>query len=176
MGLIMRTVVCGALLFASLVFAMLMASDRTPQAAPWCAEMTAGATNCGFYSFRQCQAYVSGVGGFCNENEEDEAYTRLRSYEEADEDRDYARAPEPRRVTKTAQAKTGRVVPRNMGLRPHGRPVTAKHSATQAPHGHPAKVQKIDRRRVAVPKRPVRQARNQRPNTPGAFFRSLFHL
>jgi hypothetical protein len=27
-----------------------------------------GATNCGFYSFEQCQAALSGNGGFCMRN------------------------------------------------------------------------------------------------------------
>ena len=34
----------------------------------WCAQYSGksgGATNCGFSSFEQCQASVSGIGGFC---------------------------------------------------------------------------------------------------------------
>jgi hypothetical protein len=31
----------------------------------WCAKYTTAGTNCGFHSFEQCQATVSGVGGFC---------------------------------------------------------------------------------------------------------------
>jgi hypothetical protein len=36
----------------------------------WCAQYSSpgGATNCGFYSFEQCQATVSGIGGFCMRN------------------------------------------------------------------------------------------------------------
>ncbi len=34
----------------------------------WCAMYGTGGTNCGFYSFEQCQATVSGVGGFCGNN------------------------------------------------------------------------------------------------------------
>jgi hypothetical protein len=36
----------------------------------WCAQYSAqgGGTNCGFYSFEQCQATVSGIGGFCMRN------------------------------------------------------------------------------------------------------------
>jgi|ERR1700730_14352375 tryptophanase len=33
----------------------------------WCAMYGTVETNCGFYSFEQCQASVSGVGGFCGE-------------------------------------------------------------------------------------------------------------
>jgi hypothetical protein len=36
----------------------------------WCAQYGSlgGGTNCGFYSFEQCQATVSGIGGFCMRN------------------------------------------------------------------------------------------------------------
>ena len=34
----------------------------------WCAMYGTGGTNCGLYSFEQCQATVSGVGGFCGQN------------------------------------------------------------------------------------------------------------
>jgi dipeptide/tripeptide permease len=37
---------------------------------PWCAQynLRGGATNCGFVSYAQCQATVSGIGGFCQPN------------------------------------------------------------------------------------------------------------
>ena len=34
----------------------------------WCARYPEGASNCGFYSFAQCQVTVSGRGGFCEQN------------------------------------------------------------------------------------------------------------
>jgi hypothetical protein len=35
----------------------------------WCAQYgSPDATNCGFYSFEQCQAALSGNGGFCYSN------------------------------------------------------------------------------------------------------------
>ena len=36
----------------------------------WCAHYgtQGGATNCGFYSFQQCMATISGNGGFCQTN------------------------------------------------------------------------------------------------------------
>ena len=36
----------------------------------WCAHYGTGleGMNCGFYSFQQCRATVSGVGGFCQAN------------------------------------------------------------------------------------------------------------
>jgi hypothetical protein len=39
---------------------------------PWCAIYNGGplggARNCGFTTFQQCQATVSGIGGFCQQN------------------------------------------------------------------------------------------------------------
>jgi hypothetical protein len=37
---------------------------------PWCAYYSGkgGGTNCGFTSFEQCLANVSGIGGFCEPN------------------------------------------------------------------------------------------------------------
>src|SRR4051812_17462069 len=34
--------------------------------AEWCAAYRNGGNNCGFQTFQQCMAAVSGVGGFCN--------------------------------------------------------------------------------------------------------------
>jgi Protein of unknown function (DUF3551) len=40
------------------------------QAAPWCAQYGSKGSpgSCGFYSFQQCMAALSGNGGFCNRN------------------------------------------------------------------------------------------------------------
>jgi Protein of unknown function (DUF3551) len=37
---------------------------------PWCAMLSMGdqAINCGFVSYAQCMATVSGIGGFCTPN------------------------------------------------------------------------------------------------------------
>ncbi len=38
---------------------------------PWCAQYSGdggGGRNCGFVSFEQCMATVSGIGGFCERN------------------------------------------------------------------------------------------------------------
>jgi hypothetical protein len=56
----------GAIAILSLMLAM------TPARAEgsWCAQYGGGSggTNCGFYSFDQCMAAVSGNGGFCRQN------------------------------------------------------------------------------------------------------------
>jgi hypothetical protein len=61
--------------FAALALtAFLGAVPQTAKADPypWCAQYSrgglGGASNCGFKTFAQCQATVSGVGGFCNHN------------------------------------------------------------------------------------------------------------
>jgi Protein of unknown function (DUF3551) len=41
---------------------------RAEKAAPWCAYYTDESTNCGFETFQQCEADISGVGGFCSPN------------------------------------------------------------------------------------------------------------
>jgi len=41
-------------------------ADARPFAGPrFCAKLTNGGENCGYYTFSQCLASVSGVGGFC---------------------------------------------------------------------------------------------------------------
>jgi hypothetical protein len=48
-------------------FAVVLLIEKPAEAA-WCAEydMGGGATNCGFATFQQCMAAVSGVGGSCS--------------------------------------------------------------------------------------------------------------
>jgi hypothetical protein len=59
----MRTV---AVTFA----ALLLSTIRAHADGTWCAQYGSpgGGTNCGFYSFQQCRATVSGIGGFCMRN------------------------------------------------------------------------------------------------------------
>jgi hypothetical protein len=61
----MRTLAMIAIASAGLALSSLGA-----EAAPWCAQYSgrAGGTNCGFYSFEQCQQTLRGIGGFCNRN------------------------------------------------------------------------------------------------------------
>jgi hypothetical protein len=64
-----------ALLFATTCLAAAAAFGTRAEAQnyPWCAEygggdMGGGGTNCGFATFEQCMATLSGMGGFCNKN------------------------------------------------------------------------------------------------------------
>ena len=47
----------------SVLFAVLLLGDDAAYAAPWCAQYSGmgGGTNCGFYSFQQCMAAISGM-------------------------------------------------------------------------------------------------------------------
>jgi hypothetical protein len=61
------------LFFASalLVATAAIGTPAEAQNYPWCAQYgngSGGARNCGFTSFQQCQADVSGIGGFCQLN------------------------------------------------------------------------------------------------------------
>ena len=62
----MRKVVFVAAMLAALP---LTSIEAHAQYAPWCAYYTGrGGTNCGFHSYAQCQAAISGAGGTCNPN------------------------------------------------------------------------------------------------------------
>ncbi len=61
----MRAIAIAAIMLAVLYFSGTAArADGT-----WCAQYGGfGGTNCGFHSFAQCQAALSGNGGFCQRN------------------------------------------------------------------------------------------------------------
>ena len=59
----MRTIPLVAVTFAALSLSTIGARAGT-----WCSHYSRGSSNCGFYSFQQCQANVSGIGGFCQPN------------------------------------------------------------------------------------------------------------
>jgi hypothetical protein len=52
----------------SITLASLFLATSGTHAAPWCANY-GFRTNCGFYSFAQCMAAVSGNAGFCSRNQ-----------------------------------------------------------------------------------------------------------
>ena len=63
----MRTVILAAAILGALVHSSVQARAD----GPWCAQYTGihgGASNCGFHSYEQCMATVSGVGGICQPN------------------------------------------------------------------------------------------------------------
>jgi hypothetical protein len=54
----------------TLITAMTIGTSAQAQNYPWCAQYGTGmgGMNCGFVSFAQCMATVSGIGGFCMQN------------------------------------------------------------------------------------------------------------
>jgi len=48
---------------------LIFASPAVADPYKWCAVYRAGGSNCGFTTIDQCQATVSGVGGFCQPNQ-----------------------------------------------------------------------------------------------------------
>ena len=51
---------------APILAAMAYCCTVMPAAAIWCANYSNGSNNCGFYTFDQCRAAISGVGGSCS--------------------------------------------------------------------------------------------------------------
>jgi len=45
-------------------------SGAMAQSYPWCAYYAKAGANCGFATYEQCMAALSGNGGFCNVNSE----------------------------------------------------------------------------------------------------------
>lgn len=60
----MRTVI----IVAAALAALPLTSIHARADGAWCAYYTKGATNCGFHSYAQCLADVSGIGGSCAPN------------------------------------------------------------------------------------------------------------
>jgi hypothetical protein len=60
----MRTIVLAAAAMAVLSWTSIEARAE----GPWCIYDVSGRTNCGFYSYEQCMASLSGIGGSCLRN------------------------------------------------------------------------------------------------------------
>jgi len=56
--------------FLVLSFLVLAGIEKRAEAQdyPWCAYYSKGCTSCSFVSYAQCMADVSGLGGFCQQN------------------------------------------------------------------------------------------------------------
>jgi Protein of unknown function (DUF3551) len=65
----MKPMLCAAAIAAA---TSIFGAPAHAQNYPWCAQYSdgplGGATNCGFVSFQQCLATVTGIGGFCVRN------------------------------------------------------------------------------------------------------------
>ena len=58
------------LVLSLIIIGTLLNTPIKAQNYPWCAQYSdgMGGMNCGFTSFQQCLADVSGIGGFCSQN------------------------------------------------------------------------------------------------------------
>ena len=58
------------LVLSLIIIGTLLNTSAKAQNYPWCAVYNdgSGSKNCGFASFQQCLADVSGIGGFCTQN------------------------------------------------------------------------------------------------------------
>ena len=77
----MQKTIASGLFLASLGTASLFGlSASSAQEYPWCANYGSdnGGINCGFASYQQCQAALSGNGGYCSENRFFRGYTAPR--------------------------------------------------------------------------------------------------
>jgi hypothetical protein len=55
--------------FLAAVLIALPSTGGTARAdGPWCARDVRGGTNCGFHTYAQCMANISGIGGVCTPN------------------------------------------------------------------------------------------------------------
>ena len=66
-----RTIVLARLALSTTVLAQASASALPYDPYPWCAVYggrMSGSSNCGFSTWNQCMATVSGIGGFCQRN------------------------------------------------------------------------------------------------------------
>jgi hypothetical protein len=60
-----------------LAFLLIVGGTSTnAKAAPWCAYYDSSTYNCGFHSYQQCLATISGVGGWCARNTYDNSSRR----------------------------------------------------------------------------------------------------
>jgi len=61
-----------AIVVGAAALAALSATAADAQNYPWCSQYTGsmgGSMNCGFSTYAQCMANVSGIGGFCIRND-----------------------------------------------------------------------------------------------------------
>ena len=57
------------LIMLSILVAFAIGSHAQAQTYPWCAIYSKGCTSCSFVTLDQCMADVSGIGGFCQQND-----------------------------------------------------------------------------------------------------------
>jgi len=109
------------------VIACLIADARTQTKASWCAAYKTGGTKCYFTSHAQCQAAVSGDGGFCNEIRDGKSEAKSPREERQRKVSKPTKEPEPK-----TQAKPRQVEPAPAVAAPVMPPGPAKAEPAQA--------------------------------------------
>jgi tetratricopeptide (TPR) repeat protein len=89
----MRILVVGSFIAAAGLALVAPAAAKEPG---WCASYRNGGNNCGFYTYDQCMAAVSGIGGFCNRSPYAEPEKPAARREQTSE-------PKPRRKEKVEE-------------------------------------------------------------------------
>ena len=101
------------------VAAMLMNSTSAAHPAQWCALYRTGGTNCGFTTFAQCQATISGVGGMCNQGPDQDAQPAKREKALSKQKSETAvRRPVRPAVTTTPAAAAATTAPATIAAQP----------------------------------------------------------
>ena len=126
-----------------------LAVERSPAAAqnaPWCAYYKGGSgTSCGFQTFEQCLASVSGVGGTCNRNplagRSYQGGPPARSRAIIEQQRAKAREAQKARQEQKARARREAAPQKEPASKPAtpGKPATPPVAATPAPPANTAR-------------------------------------
>ena len=64
----MRQSILSVAVLIALAVVTIPAAAQSPTSFPWCMKGARGGTSCYFYSLQDCQATVSGLGGWCIRN------------------------------------------------------------------------------------------------------------
>jgi len=112
---------------SALALVTLLMGGRSETQASWCAAYRTGSNNCDFASFAQCQAAVSGVGGFCNEIRDGKSEAKSPREERQRKVSKPTKEPEPK-----TQAKPRQVEPAPAVAAPVMPPGPAKAEPAQA--------------------------------------------
>ncbi len=76
----MKSLIIFATLLAGSASAISSALAQEPMNYPWCAYYNNTGVNCGFRTFAQCEADISGIGGACQPNTQYQPRRHSRSY------------------------------------------------------------------------------------------------
>jgi len=117
-----------SLTFVSAMIAFALTGPVEAKEPGWCAAYRNGGNNCGFYTYDQCMAAVSGIGGFCNRSPYAEPEKPATRREQTSESRPKPKPKEEKELAAPAQ----KSVPPPAAAQPVP-PPAAQSPAAQAP-------------------------------------------